>query len=253
MTVSAFTLFSSSAGNCTYVTDGETRFLIDAGYSEKRIKAALAEAGSSLDDISAIFVTHEHSDHTHALPVLCRHRELPVHAVKQTARCLNINCAVPHKELYSERLGGFTVNSFRTSHDSRGSCGYVIEHDSGVKIGTLTDTGFVSDEMLTALDGCYAVILEANYDEDMLLNGPYPPDLQYRIMSKRGHLSNSQCAEILPALYGGGTRRVLLAHLSKENNTPETARARALAELEREGIRDMSVGCADRLEIKRLI
>ena len=112
---------------------------------------------------------------------------------------------------------------------------------------------FASEEMAAALDGCSAVILESNYDEYMLRNGSYPDELKRRISSEKGHLSNSQCAEILPYLYKNGTRRVLLAHISPENNTPELALDSALSAIKRYGLFDLHAEPAKRFEITKLI
>ena len=251
--VSAYSLFSSSSGNCTYVTDGETGFLIDAGASAKKITDALRQIHAKPEGISAVFVTHEHIDHIKGIHTLCKKTPFPVHAEETTAARIDAENVITHPPVFTVQLGAFTVKSFVTSHDTRSSCGYVIEHESGVKLGTLTDTGCVTDDMIKALDGCFAVMLESNYDEMMLMFGGYPTDLKFRISSDRGHLSNAQCAETLPLLYRGGTRRVLLAHLSPENNTPELALSSALGAKEKYGLSDMDIRCAGRFITTRLI
>ena len=253
MAVSVYTLFSSSKGNSSYVTDGKTSFLIDAGASAKKVAEALSSIGQRVDDICAIYVTHEHTDHINGISCLCKKFNFPVHAISATAEKIEAESVIPHDICYTETAGDFTITSFPTSHDSKSSCGYVIEHKSGMKIGSMTDTGYVTETMIKALCGCYAVILESNYDEEMLIRGTYPPELKSRIGSNRGHLSNSQSAEILPVLYKNGTRRVLLAHLSPENNTPELALKSAFAAKEKYGLNDMDIECADRYAITRLI
>ena len=253
MDVTVYSLFSSSSGNCTYVTDGETGFLIDAGASAKRITDALSSLHADLNGISAIFVTHEHGDHIKGIKCLCKKTPLPVHAIKGTASHIEAEGVIGHTPVYTVTTGSFTVKSFVTSHDTPSSCGYVVEHKSGFKFGTLTDTGCVTEDMINALDGCYAVLLESNYDELMLISGVYPTDLKYRISSNRGHLSNAQCAKVLPLLYKGGTRRVLLAHLSPENNTPELALRSALDAKQKYGLDGMEIACADRFNVTRLV
>ena len=253
MTVFAYTLFSSSKGNSSYFTDGETSFLIDAGGSGKRIEEALRSLNASPCDISAIFITHEHCDHTDGLKGLCRKTAPAIHTVLPSAEYIEAPGIVTHGREYEVKLGAFTVKSFATSHDSACSVGYVIEHKSGLRIGSMTDTGFVSEEMTKALEGCCAVILESNYDEQMLKNGPYPPELKRRIASEYGHLSNSQSAAVLPCLYKSGARRVLLAHISPENNTPETAFECADSAIKRYSLYGMSAEPAKRYEITRLI
>lgn len=253
MAVSVYTLFSSSKGNSSYVTDGKTSFLIDAGASAKKVTDALSSIGRRVDSICAIYVTHEHTDHISGISCLCKKYNFPVHAISPTAEKIEADNVIPHDMCYTETAGDFAITSFPTSHDSKSSCGYVIEHKSGMKIGSMTDTGYVTEDMIKALCGCYAVILESNYDERMLISGAYPMDLKYRISSDRGHLSNSQSAEILPVLYKNGTRRVLLAHLSPENNTPELALKSALSAKEKYGLHELDIACADRYAITRLI
>lgn len=253
MTVSAYTLFSSSSGNSSFFTDGETSFLIDAGGSGKRIAAALASVNVSPCDISAVFITHEHGDHINGLKGLCRKAKPVIHAVSGAAPYIDAPDITAHGRIYEVRLGGFTVKSFATSHDCACGVGYVIEHESGVRIGSMTDSGYVSDAMAYALEGCYAVILESNYDEYMLAHGIYPPELKRRIASDFGHLSNAQSAQLLPHLYKNGTRRVLLAHISPENNTPDIAAASANAVIREKSLAGMTAEPAKRFEITKLI
>ncbi len=253
MAVCAYSLFSSSSGNCTYVSDGETSFLIDAGGAARRIVEALSTLGTDICRVTEIFVTHEHGDHIKGIRCLCKKTPITVHAAAGTSSRIDAESVITHPPLYSVRTGGFTVKSFVTSHDAASSCGYVIEHTDGFRLGTLTDTGCVTDEMIKALDGCFAVMLESNYDEGMLINGVYPAELKSRISSNRGHLSNAQCAETLPLLYKGGMRRVLLAHLSPENNTPGTALASALEAKKRFGLDGLEIECADRFRVTRLV
>lgn len=253
MALSAYTLFSSSSGNSSYFTDGKTSFLIDAGGSGKRLCAALSVLGVSPCDIEAVFITHEHTDHTAGIKGFCRKNSPVIHAVSLSADNIDAQNVKAHERIYAVRLGDFLIKSFATSHDSRCSVGYVIEHESGIKLGTLTDTGYVSDDMAYALEGCSAVILESNYDEEMLRYGGYPADLKRRIASERGHLSNRQCAEFLPHLYENGTRRVLLAHISPENNTPELAQRSALDAIERFDLTGLEAEPAKRFEITKLI
>ena len=251
--ISAYTLFSSSSGNCTYVTDGDVSILIDAGMNAKHVGLALGALGTSFGSVDAVFITHEHSDHTSALRVLTRKYCPRIHAAEPSALKIPAEHVTVHPVIYTERVGGFTVKSFPCSHDSACCVGYVLQHDSGVKIATATDTGYVTDGMKAALAGCHAVILESNYDERMLETGPYPYDLKMRIMSDRGHLSNTAAAGFLPYLYENRTRRVLLAHISPENNTKQKALGAALESICENGLSGMSVDCADRYEITRLI
>ena len=232
-----YTLFSGSKGNCVYVRSGDTRILIDAGMSCRAIERGLAQVGDSLENIRAVFITHEHSDHTKALPVLLKKHPVPVHLAERTAVQLReqgipSDCFFVHPPQFSVTVrgadmaeGGIEVQSFRTPHDSVMSVGYrLMPLDGTGRVTALaTDCGCITDEIRTALTGAENVILEANHDENMLLMGSYPYELKRRILSDRGHLSNEACGAFLCDLVSHGTKHILLAHLSPENNTPELA------------------------------
>ena len=226
-------LYSGSTGNAFLIEAGSTCLLIDAGKNAKKLCAALTDAGVALDSIRAIFITHEHSDHVSALPVFLKKHPLPVHVQRASAYKLANDPAVApclclHAPLYTEEVdGGIRVTSFPTPHDSQGSLGYRIEvtdeNGAPIRIGYATDIGHVSDDVESALMGCDAVILESNHDPDLLMLGPYPYDLKRRIASRRGHLSNADSAALAARLCANGTKVLMLAHLSQENNTPDLA------------------------------
>lgn len=250
-----WTLSSGSSGNCCWVKHGKWEFLIDAGISRRAISTALRSLGSDLANLSAVFVTHEHSDHIKGLPMLAKYEHLPIHAVQETANCLagvNPACIIPHTPLYTVEFSPeLKVESFVTPHDSRSSVGYVIT--AGEKRYALaTDMGMCAQSVADTLAGCNGVILEANYDAQMLKDGPYPLYLQERIASRWGHLENKESAKMAAYLALNGTEKVLLAHLSQENNTPELALSTVQAYLDTHHIRlDLSV--ADRHTPTRLI
>ena len=229
------TLYSGSKGNCTYIRAGEDAILIDAGRSLRALCGGLSAIGSDISRVRAVFVTHEHADHTSALEMLAKKYGIPIHITEQSAerlfpstRYLQAN-AVLHPPLYAVQIGGMEISSFTTPHDSDMSVGYVIRLSDGRKLGYATDIGHVTEEIDENLRGADAVVLESNHDLRMLEDGPYPAWLKARIASNRGHLSNEACGKYLPRLYAGGTRHVLLAHLSAENNTPSLALASAKA------------------------
>ena len=227
------TLFSGSKGNCTYVETPGAKFLIDMGKNCRAVCAALAEIGVSPDELDAVFITHEHRDHIDALSVFCKHHPLPIHVQKASAA--RIFESAPHLgellRVYPDAascrvcIGDANVQAFKTPHDSRASVGYriTLEGEHPTAIAYATDIGYVTPEILENLLGCESVVLESNHDPDMLMEGPYPYDLKLRIRGSKGHLSNEDCAALAAQLYASGTRNILLAHLSEQNNTPRLA------------------------------
>lgn len=222
-------LYSGSKGNATLIRAGGAAILIDAGRSARALCRALEAVDSSIDEINAIFLTHEHCDHTAALEVLLRRHPIPVHMTEPSAPRLLAHesiaaCAVVHPPLYEAAVAGLTVRSFATPHDSAACVGFRLTCPEG-EIGYATDVGHISDSVREGLTGCGTVVLECNHDPDMLRWGRYPADLKRRIASKHGHLSGPDCACFAAELIETGTQALMLAHLSEENNTPDTAYA----------------------------
>ena len=224
------TLASSSSGNAAFVGTGQYGVLIDAGISAKRIKTAMADAGLDPAFIKAIFITHEHDDHIKGLNVLAAQLKVPVYATRGTMAGLfdaNVLDGRFPTELLTDKpvtVGDMRISHFYTSHDSRQSCGYRIELPDRT-VGIATDTGYATPEMMAGLSECDLVLLESNYDDDMLMNGFYPPYLKARIRSDVGHLSNDASAEAARTLLDLNVRRFVLGHLSQHNNTPALALA----------------------------
>jgi len=229
-------LFSGSKGNCTYCCIDGYEFLIDAGGSAKRICDSLKAIDVSPDRICDIFITHEHSDHISSLAVLTKKTDAVIHMNSLSARYAMRKYPAlsgricEHSLIYEHMHGGVAVRSFPLSHDSAACVGYLVTLN-GVKIfATATDTGLISQGTLDALCGCRYALCEANHDVDMLLFGIYPPYLKERILSSRGHLSNKECASLVHTLLSCGCERIMLSHLSEENNTPDIARKAVLCE-----------------------
>lgn len=222
------TLASGSSGNALVLRCGETCLLLDAGISCRRITAALRELGLGLDSLSAVLITHTHSDHISGMQTLLNRTEIPVYASAQTCRELSYRLAGIEPRLRpcaygaSSGVGDCAVTPFPTSHDSPGSSGYRIDTDDGT-VGVLTDTGYVTDEARQTLAGAVLLVLEANHDIDTLRSGPYPYYLKQRILGSAGHLSNDDAAAFAAEMAAQGTREIILAHLSRENNTPAMA------------------------------
>lgn len=225
------TLCSGSSGNCALFRVGGTAILIDAGRSTKYIHDTLALFGIEPQDIGGIFVTHPHTDHVSALRVWTKKYGTPVHAAGATAYEITDLCAPgtlrDHPAEFSEDIGCLNIRSFPTSHDTSCSVGYRITvtegRYAGVAFGLSTDLGCLTEAVAAGMAGCRAVILESNHDVEMLLEGPYTPEMKKRILSRRGHLSNPDAAQFAVQLAARGTEAILLAHISEINNTPELA------------------------------
>ncbi|MBO4428681.1 MAG: MBL fold metallo-hydrolase [Clostridia bacterium] len=219
--INVISLFSGSSGNAFLISDGKTNILLDAGMSQKLIEESLKEAGVD-GDIAAIFVTHEHIDHTRGLFPFSKKHAVPIYMTAGTSCALSRggSCADMLRIIECGKpvfVGEFNVVPFPAPHDAAEPVGFVFE-ESGVRVGFATDTGCVTNDMKRALSGCDGVVIEANHDENMLILGPYPHRLKIRILSDDGHLSNDGAAELASYLYGTGTRKFMLAHLSQTNN-----------------------------------
>lgn len=223
-------LYSGSSGNSTLIETKEGSVLIDAGKSARALTNALKAVGSNASDIKAVFITHEHTDHISALEVFLKKNLVPVHITAPSAMAAHTpegsrlrTAFCVHPPIYTEKVGRLTVSSFPLSHDSGMCVGYKITTDDGYTAAIATDTGYVTEAMTHEMEGCDAVVLESNHDVGMLCVGPYPAELKRRIMSRRGHLSNEDCASFAKHLAELGTKSFMLAHLSRENNRPEFA------------------------------
>lgn len=222
------TFASGSTGNAALVSCGDTHILIDMGISCRRICASLALLGLKPDDLSAVLITHEHADHISGLATYIKKYKTPIYTTSATSRQLVYRIAgIESLIQYVEQgdsctIGGVTVHFLESSHDCSGSCGFLIETDCGT-LGYLTDTGCIPSETANALLGANTLVIESNHDVDRLLSGPYPYYLKERVLSMRGHLSNEVAAAFASDSARAGTKNIVLAHLSQENNTPQLA------------------------------
>lgn len=217
-------LFSGSKGNCTLIQSGNTNILLDAGFSYKAILRALSDRGLTQKDITAIVVTHEHTDHICALSYWGKSCATPIYAPAPIADYLRQRvyfCEV-HEIGGSFNIGDVKVDVYECSHDAQSCCGYRFTC-CGSQFACVTDTGCFDDELIEFLSPCSAIMLESNHDEQMLINGEYSYVLKQRIRSPYGHLSNAQTAQILQKLADSNVKNVILAHLSEKNNTKELA------------------------------
>lgn len=235
------TLASSSSGNCTLISQGDTHILVDAGISMRRITASLSQLGISPGDLQGILVTHEHSDHIGGVKMLVKHHGVNVFAPQGVAQALcgiipeareNITYFSAGTEFM---LGEIAVSSFLTPHDTPESVGYKFEAGRRRLVFT-TDIGCITQTILDAAQGADMAVIEANHDVRMLKTGMYPAYLKRRVLSERGHLSNDASGHLAARLAVSGTKRIVLAHLSKENNTPRLAWDTVSAALQKQGV-----------------
>ncbi len=228
VTARLYPLFSSSKGNCTYVGSKESGILIDCGVSFRRLCMAFEINGLSLNAVKGVFITHEHGDHTSGLKMLTKKTGVPVFAQSYTLDLLCSGDYINPRSYYEEiklsiTAGDMEIECFSTPHDTKESCGYKITFRDGKTCAVCTDLGHVTETVEKKLLGTDAVLLESNYDIEMLRNGSYPYYLKTRIFSRNGHLSNSDCTKFAAKLVRNGTTRLVLGHLSQENNTPAIA------------------------------
>lgn len=250
------TIASGSSGNCTLVQCGSTRVLIDAGISARRITTAMKDLGVEPDSLSAILVTHEHTDHICGIATLTKKLRVPIYTTAPTARQLCEKSAFLDDLIRTVEpgtgfeLGSFWCESFATPHDTAGSAGFALSGD-GCKMALCTDLGHVTREVWDGVAGADLLIAEANHDEDWVRSGPYPYYLKQRILGDHGHLSNEMGAALVCRAVEAGARTVLLAHLSAENNAPAHAREVVARQLRCAGVdpeRDIRLVVAPRSE-----
>jgi phosphoribosyl 1,2-cyclic phosphodiesterase len=248
-------LCSGSSGNASFVEAGGVRLLVDAGVPARRMKELMDMIDIAPDTLSAILVTHEHSDHVSGVGVLSRRYDLPVFAAAECWEHMpksigeiapkNVRVFEPDRDFYLKQL---CVHPFSTPHDAAHAVGYTFVHD-GKKLSIMTDIGHVSNVMLDAVAYSDLILLEANHDVDMLKAGSYPYPLKMRILSSHGHLCNEDAGLVLQKLHARGVKNAILGHLSQENNTPELALVTVQSVLESAGLLEsMFVTVADRFQ-----
>ena len=235
-------LASGSRGNSTVVSSSRTRLLVDAGLSCRETLKRMRHAGEDPAALTAILISHEHNDHIDGLRVLARKLRVPVYitqpthhiwyrALRQEAKRLEQTVTDLERRQFFEagrsfQIGDISVTPFTIPHDAADPVGFAFNIE-GVKVGLVTDLGYMPASVRQQLRGCDILMIESNHDIEMLRGGPYPWVVKQRVMSRVGHLSNDSLAEFFANDYDGAATFVILAHLSEHNNHPEIARTAA--------------------------
>ena len=254
-------LYSGSTGNSLFVQSKDTRILVDAGVSVKKIIEALDSMNTNVEDIDAVIVTHEHIDHIKSIGILANKYNIPIYAnlgtwngienEKKIAKIENKNFFKIGEEF---EIGDLKINSFSTSHDAMDSCGFTIESEDK-KISIATDLGEMTKDVMNNLKNSRFLLLESNYEPELLKCCSYPYHLKRRIAGERGHLSNNDAGKTISKLVEYGLENVMLGHLSKESNFPELAQKTVINEMLQRGIKesDIELGVASRIEPSKVI
>lgn len=249
MSLKIMSVASGSKGNCTYIASETTHLLVDAGVGTKRIAEALSKDNVGIRDLDGVLITHEHDDHVSGLQCLASmgvkvyaHERIMPSLVRKTGPI-----AFESVDFFDAGflIGDISVYPFRIPHDTAYPLGYSFECGQS-RVSVATDVGHVTEGILSNLKGSQIVLLEANHDTEMLLHGAYPKTLKTRIRGANGHLSNDSAALVATALAGCGMKRLILGHLSEENNCPELAFSTVVAALEKNGfsVNDVAVDIA---------
>lgn len=256
--IDIYSLVSGSSGNCSVVTNGKSAVMVDCGISGKRALAALMEVGISTQDIRAILITHEHTDHVKGAGIIARKLNIPVYATNGTHIAMNIG-NIADEQIHTVtpdiefEIGGIGITPYEIPHDAKEPCCYSFT-DGTEKASIVTDIGYMPDSLLSRISGSKRIILESNHDVDMLRCGEYPYPLKQRILSDYGHLSNENAARTALELINRGTEHIMLGHLSEKNNLPEIAMMQTYNHLIDNGIKvgtDMTLQVSQRNAVTR--
>jgi len=230
-------LYSGSSGNCLFVENNSTKILVDCGVSGKKVCEGLESIDKKIEDIDAIIVTHEHSDHVQSLGLISKKYNIPVYANTETWQAMptqSQKILENNKKTFNNdndfEIGNLLIHPFSTPHDAANPCGFNI-YSGKRKISIATDLGHMDNVILENLKGSSFILLESNYDPEILKVSKYPYILKQRIAGPNGHLSNSTAGKTIGCLIQNDLKTVMLGHLSKENNFPELAYQTVVEEL----------------------
>ena len=220
-------LGSGSAGNSTFVEVEDYKILVDAGFSCKKTEEKLEKIGKSLADVSAILITHEHSDHINGAGIIARKYDIPLYITPESYRVGAEKLGAIDKSLLNFIDGDFIlddkikVSPFDVMHDAERTIGFKLETQLNKKLAISTDIGHVTNVVREFFKDVDAMVIESNYDFNMLMNCNYPWNLKERVKSRNGHLSNNDCARFIKEMYTDKLKKIFLAHVSKDSNTPK--------------------------------
>ena len=251
-------LYSGSSGNCSFIETDKTKILVDCGVSFKKIKEGLESINQDIHDIDAVLITHEHSDHIKGLGVLSKNIDVPIYANKKTLDEIEkkyfISSTKPFVTDELFEINDLKVLPFSIPHDAADPVGFTINHKNK-KISLATDIGHVENKLYKNLNESSFVLLESNYEPDMLKSSSYPYSLKHRILGPEGHLSNEDASNVIKTLVNNGLNNIMLGHLSKENNFPELAYQTTVNELIEcnVDIDKLQLSVADREKINNII
>jgi len=254
---------SGSSGNCYFIGNASNGLLIDAGIGVRTIRKYLRNLGLDFENIWGVFVTHDHADHIKAVGLIGEKHRVPIYSTRKVHEGIQRSYCVTEK-LYSSKkyiekgetiqVGEFKITAFPVSHDATDNVGYTIEYKEK-RFTFATDLGYISEEVAAHLELADFMVLEANYDEQMLHQGPYPIYLKKRIAAETGHLSNDQTGLYLAQNYNVRMKHIFLCHLSRENNMPDIAYTTVQNHLDEKQIvvgKDLSLVTLDRLDPSEL-
>ena len=254
-------LYSGSSGNCLFVENNSTKILVDCGVSGKKVCEGLESIDKKIEDIDAIKVTHEHSDHVQSLGLISQKYNIPVYANTETWQAMptqSQKILENNKKTFNNdndfEIGNLLIHPFSTPHDAANPCGFNI-YSGKRKISIATDLGHMDNVILENLKGSSFILLESNYDPEILKVSKYPYILKQRIAGPNGHLSNSTAGKTIGCLIQNDLKTVMLGHLSKENNFPELAYQTVVEELIGQNIdtNEISLSVANRNNPTKII
>ena len=254
-------LYSGSTGNSLFVQGNETKILVDAGVSAKKVTEALTSIDVDIKEINAIIVTHEHIDHIKSIGTLAKKYQIPVYAnlgtwngIENEQSIVKIENKNYFKIGEEFEIGDLKIKPFSTSHDAMDPCGFCIKNDDK-KISIATDLGEMTNEVMENLKSSKFVLLESNYEPEVLKFCSYPYSLKSRISGIKGHLSNNEAGKTISKLLDYGLQNVMLGHLSKKSNYPKLAYKTVINEIEKKGIneKEIELGVASRTEPSKVL